>query len=202
MQVIWVSTQGNDSTANGSRSAPYKTIEAARLVFSSGDQIRLEPGAYTISDTLFFSGVNGSIMAEDPGESSIQPVVTALYSSVINVRDCERFVVQGISFLQATNAVTNSIGIEARRVAYLVIDACTISDFTVTGDAYAIYTEDSFGKINGCTVENIMASGTVYGILSGRMDVTNNTISTLTAAIAAYAVRAGSLAVPPAPPPS
>jgi hypothetical protein len=65
---LWVSTSGNDISGDGSRSAPFQTIDRARLAVRRSSfrgqrtiAVNIEPGTYSVSSPLTFdSGDSGS----------------------------------------------------------------------------------------------------------------------------------------------
>lgn len=170
MNVIWVSPDGNDATATGSREEPYQTIEAALLAFSSGDQIRLEPGTYTPATTVSFVGVDGSLFSDVPGGATICPVA-APGSAGVSVETSARFSIYGVRVKQSTNATSaqrNCYGIYCKDVSQLLIQECVVEDFALcNNDMYGIYTENCTGKIIRCHVEDIVDmsyASLIYGI--------------------------------------
>lgn len=65
---------GNDGTGTaGNASKPYLTIGVAKAAASSGDLVRVRPGAYTVTDSILKDGVNWDF---DAG-ASVNMVVTS-----------------------------------------------------------------------------------------------------------------------------
>lgn len=68
--ALYVSTTGNDSTGNGSESAPYKTVYTALQNVSAGDTIVVRNGTYIEPEELRVREANVTIMSY-PGEWAV-----------------------------------------------------------------------------------------------------------------------------------
>jgi len=181
MQIIWVSTAGNDATGDGTSALPYATIDRAVQDFTSGDQIRILDGTYTPADTLSFVGMDGSIFAENPNEVTIQPAQTLIDSACISVRNADRFSVIGLNIVQASDAPNgNSVGVYAADVTNLRVFTCDIHTFAIqSGSAYGIWVSGG-GRIENCAVYDITSSGTqVCGIRTTGIDVVDCSVLAL-----------------------
>lgn len=69
--IIYVATNGNDSTANGSTNAPYKTIMAAYKQAKPGDTVMVRPGTYTTVGGYMLQS-NGTASAPITIKSEVQ----------------------------------------------------------------------------------------------------------------------------------
>jgi len=173
MTIIWVSTSGSDTTGNGSRDLPYATLEKAIDNFSSGDQIRILDGKYIPTDSLVISGLEGSIFAENKDTVTIQPIKTEKHQAVIAIINSPRFHVQGINILQASNTNNSFIGLYAEDVDKFLCYTVNVTGFDVpSGNAYGIYAFGSLGRIENCSVSDIICGGdTLRGIKTSGFDV-------------------------------
>lgn len=165
MKIIYVATDGNDTTGNGAQLTPYASIDRAILDFVSGDQIRIMDGVYVTEDSVVISGVDGSIFAENPNAVYIQPEKTTKHQACLAILDAGRFSTYGLNILQASNNSGNLIGIYAENVSNFLCFTCAVSDFEIpSGNGYGIFASGS-GRIEHCTVENIKCSGPeLFGI--------------------------------------
>lgn len=71
---VWVATNGNDATGNGTSAQPYKTIAKAHSVLAAGGEIRLKLGTYSESATLTLNGTAGnyySLVGDGPPGSVV-----------------------------------------------------------------------------------------------------------------------------------
>ena len=190
MKIIWVSTSGSDSSGDGSYDAPYLTLNTALDNFVSGDQIRLEDGTYTTTDSVILSGVSGSIFSENPLGAVIQPEKTTKHQACLVVMDSPRFTLQGVSVLQAADSSGNTIGIYVENSANFIAKTCSVESFEVpSGNAYGIYASGS-GRVEGCFVDDLTCGGaTLHGIKTEGIDVIDCTISSLSGDPASTNVR-------------
>jgi hypothetical protein len=172
MAIIWVSPTGSDSTGDGSSSSPYLTIEQALTVFTTGSQIRLADGTYTPTDSVIFSGVDGSLFSENPGGATIQPQRTTLHQACVAVLNSDRFTIQGVNILQAADTTGNLIGIYADVENFICL-TCSVDNFAVpSGVGTGIYASGLLGRVENCDVSNLAAAGTfLYGIRAQGLDV-------------------------------
>ena len=172
MKVIWVSVSGSDSSGTGSRDLPYQTISRGLDDFVSGDQIRLMDGTYTPTDSVMVSGMDGSIFAENPDSVFIQPQKTTLHQACLAILDANRFILQGLTILQAANNAGNNIGIYVENVENLICYTCSVNNFEIpSGNGYGIYASGG-GRVENCRVSNFTFSGdTLYCIRTDGLDV-------------------------------
>lgn len=186
MKIIWISPNGSDTTGSGSYEDPYKTIEHGLLYFTDGDQIRLASGTYVPTDSIVISGLSGSIFAEDALGAFIQPEKTRLHAACVAILACERFNIQGINVLQASDNTGNLIGIYAENVNYLTVCTCAVTDFEIpSGNGCGIFGSGSNGRIENCVVENFVCDGvpagsTLHGIKGYGIPVIDCHVSDLT----------------------
>jgi hypothetical protein len=180
MNIIWVANDGSDITGDGSYEYPYQTIDFAASVFITGDQIRLKSGTYNPSDSLVFSGIDGSIFSEDPRGAIIQPVQTTLSNAVIEVTGANRFDITGIVVNQAlTNTSQNQIGILIN-ATNILIHKCTVSDFIVPSGNYCAGIEVSGnGAVDGCIVEDFTTQVPTYGLKITGCDLLDCSVSNI-----------------------
>ena len=155
--IIWVATTGSDTTGNGARETPYKTIDRALQAFTNGSQIRLLDGVYTPTSTIMISGIAGSIFSETPGGATIQPVQATVQNAAIVVTNSDRFTVQGVNVLQASSS-GHLVGIYAEDVTNFIANTCSIADFDSPSGFTGIMAIGS-GKIENCTIEDISVTG-------------------------------------------
>lgn len=181
MDIIWVATDGDDISGDGSYDNPYETIDTALLYFDDGDQIRLKAGTYTPTDSVEISGYSGSLFADAPGAVFIQPDVTLSHQACVAVSDCERFSIQGITVLQASDPDGNNIGIYASNVQNLIIKTCSVDNFdVVSGNAYGIMVGGNLGRVEDCDVTNIVCGGdNLYGIYADGINVVSCFVDSL-----------------------
>jgi hypothetical protein len=93
---IFVATNGNDSSGNGSMSAPYKTLDRAIIAAKDGDNIVLRGGTYPIAQRkIVFVNKIVSILAY-PGEVPIFDGSIAAPSNVSSEGDLRYFAYQPI----------------------------------------------------------------------------------------------------------
>lgn len=167
MNIWWVSSEdGDDVSGTGSREEPFETIEKAISVFENGDQIRLLDGTYTPTDSVVLTGKSGSIFSESPLGSYIQPQKTSVHQACIVLSDSERFTVQGVNVLQASDPDGNLIGIYAENIDTFLCLTTTVSGFRVpSGSVVGIFAAASHGRVEECTVFDLAnAKGMVYGV--------------------------------------
>lgn len=184
MKIIWVATDGNDATGDGSYDTPYKTIEKGVQEFTNEDQIRLKSGTYTPTDSVVISGMSGSIFAEDRNGVFIQPEKTRNHQACLAILDAERFSVHGVNILQAADSSGNLIGMYVENVETFLCYTCDISDFTApSGSCYGIFASGVKGRIEGCRVTNFSCAGDyLYGIKTNGLDIIDCTVDTLSGA--------------------
>lgn len=184
MKIIWVATDGNDSTGNGSYALPYKTIEKALQEFTDSDQIRIKSGTYTPTDSVVISGVSGSLFAEDRNGVFIQPEKTRNHQACLAILDAERFSIYGINILQAADSSGNLIGIYAENVETFLCYTCEVSDFAVpSGTGHGIYASGVNGRVEGCKVSNFSCAGDMlYGIRTNGINIIDCAVDTLSGA--------------------
>lgn len=167
MKIIWVDAErGDDASGTGSKEKPYLTIDKGLEDFVSGDQIRFFPGTYIPTDSVVLSGVEGSLSAEDPQSVYIQPEKTTKHQACIAIIESNRFTVQGINILQASDSTGNLIGIYAEDVDNFLCYTCSVSEFTVpSGEGMGIFASGLLGRIENCDVNNFSCAGNnTYGI--------------------------------------
>lgn len=167
MHIIWVATDGDDYSGDGSYTTPYKTIEYAISVFTSGDQIRLKDGEYNPNDSLRFLGVEGSVFADTPLGVTIQPRATLSSNAVLEIVGSSRFSVHGVAIKQAISTDTNQIGIQALGVENLIVHTCSVSDFEATSGGISTIgiAVSGTGRIENCSVYNLACLGLdLYGV--------------------------------------
>ncbi|MFA5132682.1 MAG: hypothetical protein WC444_05170 [Candidatus Paceibacterota bacterium] len=159
MNIWWCSPNGNNVFGVGSRENPFQTIEKALSVFQDGDQIRLLPGTFTPTDSVLISGKSGSIFADVPKASFIQPQKTLNHRAGIAVIDAERFTIAGIVLLQASDSSGNLMGIYVNNIEKFLCLTCDVKNFTVpSGDAIGIFASGG-GRVENCTVSNLNGAG-------------------------------------------
>jgi len=173
VDIIWVATDGDDITGDGSYDNPFETIDTAVGYFADGDQIRIKAGTYTPTDSVLISGLSGSIFADDPGAVFIQPDVVLSHQAGVAVSDCERFSIEGITVLQASDPDGNNVGIYASNIQNLLIKTCSVDNFdVVSGSAYGIMVGGNLGRVEDCDVTNFVCGGTaLYGIYADGIPV-------------------------------
>ena len=171
MKIIWVSTTGDDTTGDGSKDHPYKTLDMGISVFVSGDQIRLLPGTFITTDSVIMSGVAGSIFAESPQTVYIQPQKTTKHQACVAIIDSPRFSMFGLNVLQAADNSGNFIGIYAENIENFLCYTCTVSDFdTPSGLTHGIFASGT-GRVEDCKVSNMKSiDGILYGIRTMGID--------------------------------
>jgi hypothetical protein len=191
VKIIWVATTGDDTTGNGARETPYKTIEKALTVFDSGDQIRLLSGTYITTDSVVIQGKDGSIFAEDPQGAYIQPEKTTLHQAGIAILEADRFTLQGINVIQAADSTNNLIGIFASNIDNFLCYTCSVSNFeSPSGDGYGIFATGSLGRVEDCHVSNLIFGGNVYGIRVIGLDVIDCEVENLSGGQNCYSIYA------------
>ncbi len=180
MNIIWVSTEGNDTSGDGSQGAPYASLERALLSFTNGDQIRILDGTFIPTDSIVISGLEGSIFAETPLAVYIQPAKTRAHQACVAIIDSPRFSVIGVNILQASDTTGNLIGLYVENVENFLAYTCAISDFSVpSGSGYGIFASGD-GRIEGCLVNNITGSDTsICGIKGVGIDVIDSEVSNM-----------------------
>jgi hypothetical protein len=178
MRVLWLSPTGSDITGNGSKEYPYKTIDYALTLFTSGDQIRLLEGDYTPLSPVVFSNIEGSLFSDYPLGASIQPQTALPGEASISVRNSTRFTVQGVKVLQSADNNTNT-GIEALNSLNFKCMTCEVSGFdvvsggvsgSVASSSYGIYAIGT-GRVENCKVYDINNSGDIGGIFTDGLHV-------------------------------
>jgi hypothetical protein len=183
VKIIWVSAEsGNDTTGNGSYETPYLTIDKALQEFVSGDQIRLMDGTYTPTDSVIFSGVEGSLFSENPLGAYIQPQKTDSHASCVAVLSSPRFSIIGVNVLQAADSTGNLIGIYAEDVENFLCLTCAVSNFEVpSGDATGVFAAGD-GRVENVDVKDFAGAGSiVYGIRTKGVDIIDCTNSNVSA---------------------
>lgn len=165
MNIIWVSPLGNDGTADGSRTLPYLTIDAALVaVFVSGDQIRLEEGTYTPAGTTVFAGVDGSLFSEVPGGAIIDPVTITDDNACVSITRSNRFLIQGVKVTYTGTVSSDIYGIYMNAVSDTKCAFCTVYGlYALRNDAYGIYGNGT-GRVIGCEVYDLSSSSLIRGI--------------------------------------
>jgi hypothetical protein len=178
--IIWVATDGDDTTGTGSQTQPYASIERALLDFQDGMQIRIKDGTYIPTDSIVISGMSGSIFAENPQAVYIQPVQTKVHQACVAILDAERFLVQGINILQAADSNGNFIGLYAENVENFVAYTCDISNFSVpSGYCYGIFAAGG-GRVERCSVKHMVCGGDhLYGIATLGIEIIDCTADDL-----------------------
>lgn len=157
MKIMCVSPTGDDTTGNGSFETPYKTIEHALSLFSSGDQIRLLEGTFITTESIVISGKEGSIFADYPGAATIQPI-SANIIACIAILSSPRFTIQGIEVKQ-DQSQNASIGILANDVDNFICYTCTVDGFDVaSGNTYGILCNGA-GRVENCKIYDIDSFG-------------------------------------------
>jgi len=180
MNIIWVSTEGNDTFGDGSQGAPYASLERALQSFTNGDQIRILDGTFIPTDSIVISGLEGSIFAETPLAVYIQPMKTRAHQACVAIIDSPRFSVIGVNILQASDTTGNLIGLYVENVENFLAYTCAISDFSIpSGSGYGIFASGD-GRIEGCMVNNITGSDTsICGIKGVGIDVIDSEVSNM-----------------------
>lgn len=203
--IIWVGTNGNDTTGTGSQSNPYKTIERALLDFGNGNQIRLLNGTYTPTDTIMISGMEGSIFSETPGGANIQPQRATSYGAALAIVNSDRFTIKGINIIQSASSEHNC-GIYANNVNNFVAYNCKVSDFECDENCIGIFASGA-GRIENCLIEDLtINNGDLYGIYTDGLHVIDNTVRRLvdrgsSSARGIYIIDDYTPPEPPVPPP-
>jgi hypothetical protein len=171
MKIMCVSPSGDDTTGTGSFEAPYRTIEHALALFADGDQIRLLEGTFITTDSIVISGMSGSIFADYPGSSTVQPNAAISSAACIEIIHSDRFTIQGINVKQDVNRFAN-VGIYANDVDNFLCSTCSVNEFAVvSGDTYGILTS-GYGRVENCHVYDMVSAGDkMYGIYSANMHV-------------------------------
>ena len=59
--VIYVATDGNDSSATGSQNNPYATVNAAINAANNGDAIYINPGQYDVTNAGSSHGIDSGL---------------------------------------------------------------------------------------------------------------------------------------------
>ena len=62
-KTVYVATNGNDNSGNGSSGSPYKTIQRGLDAINGGDQLLVRNGTYSVADKLRFENKSGSANA-------------------------------------------------------------------------------------------------------------------------------------------
>ncbi len=151
MNIIWVSTLGDDGTGTGTEANPYLTVTKAASVFVTGDQIRLKAGVYNEVAPIVLSGVNGSIIADSLGV-------------VISCDNCNI----GISFITCSNIYVHNCLVKN-----------FFSNNVYCFGIYSNELTTNIGKIEQCSIYNLSNSGTIVGAISGCFDVHHNYLSAI-----------------------
>ena len=177
--IIWIATDGNDITGTGSVDAPYKTIERGLLDFTTGKQLRLKDGIYSPANTIAIDGISGSILAENPNEATIKPVLATIDNACISIRNVDRFSITGIDIVQPDDPTDNYIGLYIDNVTNFVVFSCNINAFDFPSDntGYGIFASGS-GRIEKCSVYNITGNE-IYGIKSQGLGVIDCEVTAL-----------------------
>jgi len=172
MNIIWVSTAGNDLDGDGSQGAPYASLERALGDFTNGDQIRILDGTFIPTDSIVISGLEGSIFAETPLSVYIQPEKTRAHQACVAIIDAPRFSIIGVNILQAADTTGNLIGLYVENVENFLAYTCAISDFSIpSGSGYGIFASGD-GRIEECLVSNIVGTDvSIHGIKGVGVDV-------------------------------
>lgn len=181
--IIWVATDGDDTSGTGSQDNPYASIERALVDFQDGMQIRIKDGTYIPTDSIVLSGMSGSLFAENPLAVYIQPARTKAHQACVAILDTERFLVQGINILQAADSVGNFIGLYAENVENFVAYTCDISNFSApSGYCYGIFAAGG-GRVERCSVRHMICGGDLLqGISTLGVDIIDCTVDDLSGA--------------------
>ena len=181
--IIWVSPNGNDTTGDGSRQAPYSTIERAIQDFADGNQIRLLDGTYNPAGTISIDGITGSIFAENPRDATIQPVQSTVDNASVSIKNTERFSITGVNILQPTNPDGNYVGLYVSNVQNFIAYLCTVHTFNFPAGqtCYGITASGGTGRIEKCSAYNITGDE-IYGILTSGVDVIDCDVTALSGA--------------------
>lgn len=143
MNIIWIAPDGDDATGTGTEDNPYLTIAKGASVFSSGDQIRLKSGTYSVSSTITFSSVTGSIMGDGGGA-----IITTDFDCRAGIcfEDCSRVYVNNCT-IKNYNVDTYFFGIYSNRATTRI------------------------GEISQCSFTNLISSDTFVSGIRGLFDV-------------------------------
>jgi len=184
--VIYVSNNGNDSTANGSKLLPYKTIKAALAVAGKGDALDFSTisggsggaaGVYDIlSDQVTTSGSGTGFSARITLDGSTAPTLTSVIitNGGKNFANGDTITINGTTYLGgATNLVltVNNVGFgdmlwlksgTYRENLPLVVPA----GVSVRGEALrSVEVRPATG--NSSTIATITTSSTISGATAG-----------------------------------
>lgn len=181
--AYYVSPAGNDSTGNGSASAPWATIQRAIDVISSSydlagiaPTINLAPGTYApFSVATSFVGVSAIYIVGDPATPA-SCVISATNANCVTVTAGPQVYLSGIT-LSATGNGTTGNGVycyDGGRVtigANVAFGACAYAHMQVVGSGATI----SLGlpyRIVGSAIFHLMVGKCASAIVQGGMTIT------------------------------
>lgn len=160
--TVYVSTSGNDTTGNGTQSAPYATIQRASAEVAAGGTVSVAAGTY---DAFTVSGVSGiTITGAGEGQTIISP--TTLISTGVNnkydtnvlaavfVNNSTGVTIQDMT-IESTSATPGSGG--ANAIVFWNGSSGTIANSDVTGT----YTIDGDQTGQGIAIDASTGTDTV-----------------------------------------
>lgn len=147
-----VSTTGNDTTGDGSQSAPFATIAKAleELPKDLGGHtvtINVAAGTYSESRVNVTGFTSGNLIIKGP-ESATKPVI----SNGIQVQGCAVFVT--LQYLSCTSSNQGASGIIIANSQQVTIDTCYVTSATAQQNHGILIDTMSTGYITGCSVQN------------------------------------------------
>lgn len=140
--VIYVATNGNDTTGDGTVETPYKTITKAYSVSSNGGVIQLADGTYQTSDEangyVLFNTTNRGILLR--GNTSNRSAVVINQSGVasfmLRCRDCGEMRFEYLTL--TTNQVSSCISKDTGGNLNVKIYRCDLINTCTSASSYCI----------------------------------------------------------------
>ncbi|MFJ7855308.1 hypothetical protein ACIQX3_21455 [Peribacillus frigoritolerans] len=150
-KFLYVSTAGNDSTGDGTRARPYKTIQRAVDVIPN-----IHMHAYTIAcaagnypEEVFIKGLlGGNVKIQLDGMApSAKDFVTGFNVLSVLAEDCACYIqVNDIDFYNSSTITRNSV-IKFTRSMYGAVSNCRFDSDTKANGKYSVFYDASKGSV-------------------------------------------------------
>lgn len=171
----WCTAAGNNTTGNGTSSAPYATLNFALSIANPSDIVRLDQGTYSNENNVTVNDANLTIEGFSIASTVFQRTSGTLNFLVIAANGVT---VRNLT-VQNYNSTSAALGkaITANNVSNVVIYNCAFTGNSSGGGEPAVYTSNSGSANTSITIRKCSFRNNI-GNYGGAISVTANTINT------------------------